>query len=355
MAEQTLTSIINKGGSHRSLGDAIYFAEVPQTPLVAVIPRASRQSNPNVLDEWPANQRLAGRLNATEESDIAEAEVENALENYGLLRNYIQYSRRVFRVGRRAQRTQNIAGYNPKKLYADTLAAEILALKKDKEMQLGSDVEANEGSGTTADPRRWRAIGPWISATAGGPAAVQTPAAHLVPSGQIYSGALSSLTFTGSTNSINAVMGALFDTTKTRNTRFMPCGRLLKEAIAQYTNNVTLPASTAYVRQYQSTDTAKVSLMVNTLETDNGTLDVTQVPFLAEFDANGAAQSAAIRQGRGYILDLETWEQADTLPMSTVSKDELPQNLGGDYGAIEMEGTLRCYCPSRNAAIKCTS
>ena len=340
----TLQKVIDKSASHRSLGNEIEFIESDKFPFVSMVPKGT-QSNANVLDEWPVSKREDGDLNVQVESDASSWE--EAFENDGLIKNRVQYSRIDFRVGRRAMRSQNLAGRA--RIWAQAVVDKQIKAKRQWEKALCSDVTVREASGPLGDISR--GVGDFLLQTpdAATPAAYVIPSAHRTPTLSRYDGALSSLALIGSTSSFQALGNSIYNEVKDTTSRVLLCGSLVHDKISNYTIEQTPSGSNVMVRRFdQSVSDKRISTIVNVLQTPSITLEVVRSAWLAAFTAAGANNSTTVQQARGYLLKLANWQLVTPVAPSLFEEAE---TIGGRKASIEWEYVLRCLNPRGEGCI----
>lgn len=348
MPGMLLADVISKGASHRDLSDEIALAESETYVLTSALPKTS-QENANVLMEWPIDKLDDPKDAATIEKDFTEFAAPFA--NYGLLQNRTQYNvRGPYLIGHRADSSQNLAGY--KRKVAQALAKAIREHKRDVEILLSSEQEAQVGTGSDITPDKTRCVGKFISSSA--QAVYPVPTAHLTPSASIYSGALSSLTERGTSNSLQSILGSMYGVAQNRVTRTAFVGKNLKALVSDFNLTPALPSNTAVVRRVNTSEETKINVNVEMYSNDVGSVELVTTPFNNwTFNADKTVTDpGATQNGYGYILNLQNWE---LFYRKTPRARALPDLGAGERFVIESELGLKCKNPRGEGKIAVTS
>ena len=347
MAGLLLADVIAKGASARDLSDDIALVEAESYPLTSAIPKTT-QDNANVLMEWPVDKLDAPKDAATIEKDFTEFAA--PFQNFGLLQNRTQYCvRGPYLIGHRADGSQNLAGY--KRKVAQALAKGVREHKRDLEILVSSEQEAQVGNGTDVTPDKSRMIGKYISATA--QSVYPVPDAHLVPSASIYSGTLSALTERGTSGSVQSVFGSMYGVVQNRITRTLVVGKDLKAKFSDFNLTPALPSNTAVARRIEG-DPAKIDVNVEVYSNDTGMAELLVTPFLNwTFNSDKTVTDpGAASANYGYALDLSNW---NLFFKKRPQARPLPDLGAGERFVVESELGLKCLNPRGEGAFKITS
>ena len=186
-----------------------------------------------------------------------------------------------------------------------------------------SDQEGVEQSGAT--PYKTRGLGKWIQH--GAQADLPVNAAYRTPAGSINATATASLT----ENNIQDMLQSLYEQTGKSNTFSLICGPVLKRQFTSFTRTQFASTNVASaIRVLNQKDENKIVSTVDIFEGDFGTLELIPSLFLAQ-DATGASASA-VKNGRGYVLDMDMVElRYNRKPRY----QELEDRGGGSRGIVD--------------------
>jgi hypothetical protein len=172
-------------------------------------------------------------------------------------------------------------------------------LKRSMEAAFCSDQESVEQSGST--PYKTRGLGKWIQN--GAQSDLPVNASYRTPTGSINATATASLT----ENNIQDMLQSIYEQTGKGQTYSLVCGPALKRQFTSFTRTQfgsTNVASAIRVLNQKSEN--KIVSTVDIFEGDFGTLELIPSLFLAA-DASGAG-ATAVKNGRGYVLDMDMVE-----------------------------------------------
>ena len=306
------------GGSQRDLANAIFSVDAKNTPLVAMIPKA--EGVINTTYEFPVDKAITPKHNATDDT-FAEAELnqdgdfENALSDYSIIQNNVQWFRRASLVGKLAESASNLAGAPD--IRATSIRKQLEAIKRDMEVRLCADTipatsgtyyNANNGTG----PYTTRALGSYIDSSN-----TSIPSGFRTPSGSIYStGASSALTEA----KVQDVLQSIYEQTGVAKELTLLCGVNLKKQFRNFTESTTTDATndiTATRIRTLNQDASDRSIIstVDVFEGDFGTLSLVPTLWNAKSDWSSGttgtrASSWSDTSGKnyGYVLDMDFLE-----------------------------------------------
>lgn len=310
----------NSGGSQRDLANAIFSVDAKNTPLVSMIPKA--EGVINTTYEFPVDKALSPKHNATDDSlaagDLTESnDFENALSDYSIIQNNVQWFRRASLVGKLAESASNLAGAPD--IRATSIRKQLEAIKRDMEVRLCSDTIRNSadtadwysGNNSTA-PYTTRSLGAYIDSSN-----TSIPSDFQTPSGSIYStGASSALTEAN----VQDVLQSIYEQTGVAKELTLLCGVNLKKQFRNFTESTTTDATndiTATRIRTLNQDASDRSIIstVDVFEGDFGTLSL--VPTLWNAKSDWAHLNAGDRdsdwsadsgKNYGYVLDMDFLE-----------------------------------------------
>ena len=361
------------GGSQRDLANSIFSVDAKNTPLVAMIPKA--EGVVNTTYEYPVDNQLSPKHNATKDDfDVSELngkdDFDNALPNYSVIQNNVQWFRRASLIGKLAESASNLAGAAD--LRAVSIRKQLEAIKRDMEVRMCADDVLNTADPVTkfynADVRTsssnalmTRALGSYIdNDNSNIPTGFQTPAAS------IKTGAVDSLT----ESDVQDVLQSIYEQTGISKELTLLCGVNLKKQFRNFTQLATEgtdnKAATRIRTFNQDAEDRSIISTVDVFEGDFGTL--TLVPTLwnmktdwsnDERTASGGSGSRntttysdTAGKGVGYCLDLDFLEMRfHELPSVT----PLPNLGAGERYEVSAIAGLSVLNPLAFGAFKTTT
>lgn len=329
------TLVQNVRGSQRELVDRVTLVNSQTYPFMASCNKGPTVANVNY--EWPVDKFEDAEDNAIVDGrDVTS--FDDALEQYEVLNNRVQWVREDAMVSKLSQDVQNQAGVRDKKAYS--VKKKIEKLWRDIETAFCSDNEMQVGTG--AVPNKLRGLGVWIQATAQSVSPV--PTAYLTPSGNIHSGTIAALT-----ESVwQGLLQNIWENSTDDTVYTMFCGATLKRAITGFTNTDTGATNVfAPVRTYeQMASEKKIVNVVDYYEGDFGKVELIPTRY------NAKLTSAAATTRRGYIMNMKNvdlvWKQMPQV-------QALPDLGGGPRFCVDGIVGLRLYNPLSHGKISSTS
>jgi len=307
------------GGSQRDLANAIFSVDAKNTPLVSMIPKA--EGVINTTYEFPVDKALSPKHNATDDSLSAgdlkvSDDFENALSDYSIIQNNVQWFRRASLIGKLAESASNLAGAPD--IRATSIRKQLEAIKRDMEVRLCADTIPNTASGNFYDgnnstaPYTTRSLGAYINSTNS-----SIPSGFRTPSGSIYStGASSALTEAN----VQDVLQSIYEQTGVAKELTLLCGVNVKKQFRNFTESTTADSTdnlaATRIRTFnQEAESRSIVSTVDLYEGDFGTLTLVPTLWNAKSDwASGTtgtrASSWTDNSGKNYayILDMDFLE-----------------------------------------------
>lgn len=334
MAGQLIADVISANGSRRDLLDYITNVDAKDCPLTSMLPKGPGPDNR--LLEWPLdNEETPDPDNATEDGKDVEA-FDNAVENYGVGQNYIQWFRHEAMVGKLAQNVQNQAGIKDKKAYA--VRKKLTQLKRSIETAIASDNEAQNAAAGV--PYKTRGMGKYIQN--GAQTVLPIPSAYRTPTASVDSTAIASVTDT----TVQNVLTSMWGETGSSGNHVLVCGSTLKRAFTDLTRVASGTNEYYSVRNFNQDGAGKK--IVDCIDAYHG--DFGKVELVPTHWNNWSSGSADAR--RGYVIDPEKWQLRFNQQAQVM---ELPDQGGGPRFAVDAILGLVCLSPLGQGAFKATS
>jgi hypothetical protein len=255
----------------------------------------------NPLTQWQADGYAATTVPAgvLSNTDVSSSDFVDNAANRVLLSARIQKFREVPSVDDLANTVSEVAGIGKRREMARAVTKSLEQLKRSMEAAFCSDQESVEQSGST--PYKTRGLGKWIQN--GAQSDLPVNASYRTPTGSINATATASLT----ENNIQDMLQSIYEQTGKGQTYSLVCGPALKRQFTSFTRTQfgsTNVASAIRVLNQKSEN--KIVSTVDIFEGDFGTLELIPSLFLAA-DASGAG-ATAVKNGRGYVLDMDMVE-----------------------------------------------
>ena len=362
------------GGSQRDLASSLFSVDAKNTPLVAMIPKS--EGVVNTTYEYPVDNQLSPKHNATkDEFDVSElnagTDFDNALPNYSVIQNNVQWFRRASLIGKLAESASNLAGAAD--LRAVSIRKQLEAIKRDMEVRMcADDVMDTEVTPTkyyNADVRasssgalQTRSLGSYIDDDNSNiPTNIQTPGTS------IKTGAVASLTEAD----VQDVLQSIYEQTGISKELTLLCGVNLKKQFRNFTQLATEgtdnKAATRIRTFNQDAEDRSIISTVDVFEGDFGTLTLVPTLWNMKTDwsvAEGAASGGAgntrdttnfsntAGKGVGFCLDLDYLEMRfHELPSVT----PLPNLGAGERYEVSAIAGLSVLNPLAFGAFKTTT
>lgn len=333
-------------GVREDLSDLIVLADQRQCAAVSMIPKGKEPTN--MLMDWQFDDYLepsiAGHLSDSDRTDF---------ENHSgrvRLKGHCQIFERAPKVGRVAEKINDVAGVGRKKEMAKCVAKALVVAKRDIECRILCSAEGNEESGETAATTRGLFI--WAQASLQTDSTTAVPTKAQPPSDALFTGAWADLT---EATFRDTILGAIWEETGTMEAFQMFCGRELKSLITGWTIYYPTVSGKTIVRTFNHDDEDEMNVLratVDMIEGDFGSIELTATPWLRrELDLTQTANKTTARRS-GIIFDPEKLEiRFNMMPGFRPFEDK----GGGPRGLIEAIGGLVCYNPKMLGVIAPTS
>jgi hypothetical protein len=293
------TLITSQTGIRQDLSDLIAVVDAKTCPVVSMARKGSEPINP--LTQWQADAYASTTVPAgvLSNTDVSSSDFVDNAANRVLLSARIQKFREVPSVDDLANTVSEVAGIGKRREMARAVTKSLEQLKRSMEAAFCSDQESVEQSGST--PYKTRGLGKWIQN--GAQSDLPVNASYRTPTGSINATATASLT----ENNIQDMLQSIYEQTGKGQTYSLVCGPALKRQFTSFTRTQfgsTNVASAIRVLNQKSEN--KIVSTVDIFEGDFGTLELIPSLFLAA-DASGAG-ATAVKNGRGYVLDMDMVE-----------------------------------------------
>lgn len=334
----------SQAGVREDLSDLITLADQRSTAAFSLMPKESEPTN--MLMEWQFDSYLepdiAGHL-----SDEDRTEFENHSSRVPMA-GRAQIFERAPKVGRIAQKINDVAGVGRKKEMAKCVAKALVVAKRDIECRLLSAAESGAENGET--PYTTRGLFAWAVAALQTDTATAVPADALPEADAIYAGAFASITEALFTETI---LGAIWEVTGTMAGFQLFAGRSLKSLITSWTIFQPNTAATSQVvRTFEENETTVLRATVDLIEGDFGTIEITPTPWLRRDLDGSIAANKTIQRRSALLWDPEkTGMRFNQMPGFRPFEDK----GGGPRGLIEAIGGFVVYNPKMLGAIMPTS
>jgi hypothetical protein len=293
------TLITSQTGIRQDLSDLIAVVDAKTCPVVSMAKKGAEPINP--LTQWQADGYAATTVPAgvLSNTDVSSSDFVDNAANRVLLSARIQKFREVPSVDDLANTVSEVAGIGKRREMARAVTKSLEQLKRSMEAAFCSDQESVEQSGST--PYKTRGLGKWIQN--GAQSDLPVNASYRTPTGSINATATASLT----ENNIQDMLQSIYEQTGKGQTYSLVCGPALKRQFTSFTRTQFGSTNVASaIRVLNQKDENKIVSTVDIFEGDFGTLELIPSLFLAA-DASGAG-ATAVKNGRGYVLDMDMVE-----------------------------------------------
>jgi len=286
----------NQSGRKQDISDLIAVADKRSTPFITMIKKGKKPTNVNF--SWQADNFDAPKYDGVLDGKDADT-FENAAENRAELNNRLQIFRRTAQVSKLAQDVSDVAGIGQKQEFAKAKVKKMIEVKRDMEAAFLSDNGSQVDDGSK--PNLTRGLGKWIQNGAQSDGSTDVPSGYRTPTASIDATATASLTealFQG-------VMKSIFEQTGERKRMVLLCGTALKQQITSFTRYETgVSSSIASVRTFnQQAKDKTIQASVEFYSGDFAEVEIMPDLWTAYRTSAGVLNSAAIRNGRGYLID----------------------------------------------------
>lgn len=285
-----------QSGRRQDLSDLISNADSRSCPFVTTIKKGKKTVN--VSFSWQVDNMSDPSTSGTLDGKDADT-FENASVNRAEINNRLQIFRRTAMVSKLAQDVSDVAGIGQKQEFAKAKVKKLKEIKRDMEATFLSDNVAQSDNGSV--PNLTRAMGSWIQTAAQSDACTDVPEAYRTPAASIDATATASLT----EPLFQAVLKSIFEQTGERKRMLLLAGTALKAQITSYTRYETgVSSSIASVRNFnQDAKSKAIMASVEFYSGDFAEVEIVPDLWLAYRTTAGAVNTAAIRNGRGYLID----------------------------------------------------
>lgn len=323
----------------------IVLADQRQCPGVTMIPKEMESTN--MLMEWQFDDYLepniAGHLSDDDRT---------AFENHSgrvRLKGRCQIFERAPKVGRIAEKINDVAGIGRKKEMAKCVAKALIVAKRDIECRIFSAAESTEEVGEV--PYTTRGLFAWAQPALQTDTATATPTKAQPVTDAIFTGAWASITEQLFTTTI---LGAIWEVCGSLDDFHLTCGRELKSLISLWSIYYPNGVSTTTVRTFNQDngDMSTLRASVDRLEGDYGAIEIDPSPWLRrDLDLTVTANATAARRAGILWHPEKTALRFNQMPGYRPFEDK----GGGPRGLIEAIGGLVAYNPKMLGVIAPTS
>lgn len=331
-------------GVRQDLSDEIVLADQRNTLAVSMIPKESQPTNMHM--EWQFDAYLEPDIEGhLSDEDRQVFENHTARER---LSAYCQIFERAPKVGRIAQRINDVAGVGRKKEMARAIAKALIVARRDIECRILSAAEG--GPETGEQPYETRGLFAWAVTALQTDTTSPVPEAAKAVSDAVYTGSWADLT---EATFRETILGAIWEETGSMDDFQLFVGRQLKALITGWTIYSPNVTGKTVVRTFQQTGDATVlRASVDAIEGDFGSFEITATPWLRRDLDMSVAANRTIAQRSGLIWDPKKCAlRFETMPNYRGFEDQ----GGGPRGLVEAIGGLVCYNPKSLGAIMPTS
>jgi len=328
----------NQVGKREDLADLIANIDSEETPLVAMLPKGKKPTNP--LFEWQMDAYKEGSRTGVPDGQDVTA-IGNQSAGRVMAQGRIQVFRESFGVGFIADALTEVAGLSggSKGEFSDQGRKALFVARRTIEQQIGSDDASRADDGINGSITR--GLGAWTQNAAQSELPVDET--FRTPTAQIYSGTLAGFNETA----LQGLLNARWKQTKKRQRLVAVVGISIKQAISNFTKwSEGVSATVAAVRTFtQAAESRKVCATVDFYSGDAAELEIVPSAFLR------AGQTAALQDQAGYIIDPMMHElRYAELPVIK----PLTNGGGGPKGFAQAIVALVCKNPLGNIKINAT-
>lgn len=316
-------------GKREDLADYISLVDARDTPITSMIPKGNKPGN--TLLQWQAdNMPVAQSTGSIDGVDVTS--YSNLNENRAVIQNYIQVFQRAIRVSPLAVDVSNVAGLRDE--LAGMVAKGIKLTKRDIEVTISSDNDAQADSGPGGVPYLTRGLGKWIQN--GAQSVLPVNSNYRTPTTSINTTATASFT----ESDAQGVLTSIYEQTGSFKEYDCVVGTSLKRAFSNllFTTGLTTTSSSSSTLVAGATAVRTFSRDANS-DAYIASVDI----FEGDFGRLKLHPSLFVPNTfRGYVLDMELLELRYTnLPEVT----ELPDAGGGPARLIKAVAGLVCKNP----------
>jgi hypothetical protein len=329
-------------GKKQDLSNYITNIQREDTPLFTIMPKdtVSKTTFETQVDDYGDTDDLAG-VGSAEDADS----FQNESENRGIIENSVMKMWEKPGVDDFAENVNENPGLQEGE-YANSVRKATVRLKFRCEKRLMSEHQATKQDGTGTKYGTC-SIGGFLSTSA--PSGTQViPTRYRLPSAHAYASTLATLT----EENIHDILQEIFEQTHGAGDFVFPCGSELKQKVSSFSFYRPDLASNSVVRNINSENNKTLQQVVDFLVGDFGRVKLMPVTRMRWQTVAGAATSATLRRGSGYILDLKMWGLAFK---RKPGHKRLEDKGGGPRGIVDMIFGLRCKNPLGNGRVSVSS
>lgn len=328
----------NQVGKRQDLSNYITNIERTSCPLFTMLPKdeVHKTTYETQVDDYGETTDINGVASTADATSF-----NNESENRGIIENSVQ---KMWENPQVDDFSENV-NENPAVSSEYNLAVQkaIVRLKFRMEKKWMSRTEAKKQGVSGASAYETCSIGGFVNSSA--PTGTQVvPERFRTPSAHIYTSTVAALT----EDTIQNIMQEIFEATHGLGMFTAVFGSELKQKVSSFSIYRPDLASNTIVRQVNNENNGTLSTVVDIIKGDFGTVSIVPSTRVNHFGADGSANSAAIRRGSGFILDLKMWGLAFK---RRVGHKPLQNQGGGPRGIVDTIFGLRCKNPVGNGAI----
>lgn len=326
-------------GKRQDLTNYITNIERTQTPLFTMLRKddVHKTTFETQVDDYGETNDIAGVASMKDADSFSDQ-----AENRGIIENSVQKMWEKPGVDDFAENVNENPAL-PSGEYTEAVRKAIVRLKFRIEKKLLSRTQAKKQGVGGATAYETCSIGGFVNSAA--PTGTQVvPERFRTPAGHIYTNTVANLT----EGTINSVMQEIFEATHGQGKFTGILGSEAKKKISSFSIYTPTVGSQTVVRSIDSKNDKTLQTVVDIIKGDFGVVALMPSTRVNHFDGTGAATSAAIRRGSGFILDLDMWGLAFK---RRVGHKPLENKGGGPRGIVDTIFALRCKNPVPNGAL----
>ena len=322
------------------LANMLINVEAEDFPLFSIIPKGAPVKA--TFHEWGHDAYAPVKMGGVPDGKDVET-FDDKSQRRRRIKGRIQKFRDSYGVGDIAENVSEVAGV-PSEVSKSKMDS-LYELKRNIEVQLGSDDDSNEDDGV--DGSVTRGLGSWISASA--QSDLPVPSDYRSRAAQIDTTAMASV----SESTINGVLDQLYTNRKKRSRYLGVVGTALKSAISDLTKyDDGVSASVAAIRTFnQDGASKKIVATIDFYEGDTGQLELSLSSWLGYTNASGSPVQAH-GDKRGYVLDID---KVEICPNRHPRHKPLEDKGGGPRGYWDALYLLKVLSPLCHGKFAATS
>jgi hypothetical protein len=328
----------NQSGKREDLADLIANVDCEETPLVSLLPKGKKPTNP--LFEWQMDAYKEGSREGVPDGKDVDA-ISNQSEKRVMAQGRVHVFRESFGVGFIANSVTEVAGLpgGSKGEFTNQGRKALFVARRTIEQHMGSDDDSRPDDGVVGS--KTRALGSWTSSVA--QAELPVNENYRTPAAQIYTGTLANF----DENALQALLNARWKQTKKRQRLVALVGISIKKKISDFTRwSEGVSTTVGAVRTFtQPAEARKVVATVDFYSGDGAELEIIPSAFLR------AGGTAAQQDQAGYIFD-PMMHELRYAELPAISP--LENKGGGPKGFVQTIVGLVCNNPLGNCKINAT-